>query len=246
MEVDWIGIIQIIVSICGLGLIFWQVRLMREDYNTRFEYQKREKAIEISKEFSSLIKNTSIINKILLKTRMSTMMQELKINEKEILLESFNVVELKKQIKTIETDISMNTYDKFMEEISEEDIKRIFKSAAIDYIDKDKAFSFIYSTIFEILNKLETMAMCFMADIAEEDIVYQSLHQVFFSYVEANYILICILNSNGGKDKYYTNIIGLYKLWKKRYFDDLRKEEEKLKEINDKEINHFKIFNRKK
>ena len=49
------------------------------------------------------------------------------------------------------------------------------------------------------------------------------------------------MNSNGGKDKYYTNIIELYKLWKKRYFDDLENENKHLNQINKKVPNHSKF-----
>ena len=94
---------------------------------------------------------------------------------------------------------------------------------------------------FKNLNKLEYIAMNFVSDIADDEIVYNSLHQLFFSYVELNYFYIAALNSNGKKDKFYMNIIELYKKWKTKYIKDLIAEKNKIKEINCTSLNHSKI-----
>lgn len=129
-------------------------------------------------------------------------------------------------------------------EISKKDSENI--KAKINYNKsllyfKKKLDYDIKEMYFKNLNKLEYIAMNFVSDIADDEIVYNSLHQLFFSYVELNYFYIAALNSNGKKDKFYMNIIELYKKWKNKYIKDLIAEKNKIKEINCTSLNHSKI-----
>ena len=129
-------------------------------------------------------------------------------------------------------------------EISKKDSENI--KAKINYNKsllyfKKKLDYDIKEMYFKNLNKLEYIAMNFVSDIADDEIVYNSLHQLFFSYVELNYFYIAALNSNGKKDKFYMNIIELYKKWKNKYIKDLIAEKNKIKEINCISLNHSKI-----
>ena len=92
----------------------------------------------------------------------------------------------------------------------------------------------IFSLLSINLNKLEYFSMNFISDIAEDEIVYPSLHQVFFAYVEISYIYIASKNKATIKDKYYTNIIKLYTKWKKRYLEELKKEKKAREEAKQK------------
>lgn len=67
-----------------------------------------------------------------------------------------------------------------------------------------------------VLNELEYFSMKFNVNIADEELVYQSLHQTYLSVVKLLYYDICNLNKKD-KDKYYVNIILLYNKWSKRY-----------------------------
>ena len=129
-------------------------------------------------------------------------------------------------------------------EISKKDSENI--KAKINYNKslmyfKKKLDYDIKEMYFKNLNKLEYIAMNFVSDIADDKIVYNSLHQLFFSYVELNYFYIANLNSNGKKDKFYMNIIELYKKWKTKYIEDLIAEKNKIKEINCTSLKHSKI-----
>ncbi len=122
-----------------------------------------------------------------------------------------------------------------------EDIKaKINYNKSLLYFKKKLDYD-IKEMYFKNLNKLEYIAMNFVSDIADDEIVYNSLHQLFFSYVELNYFYIAALNSNGKKDKFYMNIIELYKKWKNKYIEDLIAEKNKIKEINCTSLNHSKI-----
>lgn len=138
-----------------------------------------------------------------------------------------------------------NGFKEFPEkEISKKDSENI--KAKINYNKslmyfKKKLDYDIKEMYFKNLNKLEYIAMNFVSDIADDKIVYNSLHQLFFSYVELNYFYIANLNSNGKKDKFYMNIIELYKKWKTKYIEDLIAEKNKIKEINCTSLKHSKI-----
>ena len=74
------------------------------------------------------------------------------------------------------------------------------------------------SLVMKILNTLEYMAMCLNSGIADETVIYQSLHQTFIKLIKYLYFYIAKLNISGC-DKYYTNITVLYNLWNSRYID---------------------------
>lgn len=66
-----------------------------------------------------------------------------------------------------------------------------------------------------LLNSLEYFAMYFNTGVADERVVYQSLHQTYLKVVRAMYFEIARRNDNP-KDMYYTNIINLYVKWSER------------------------------
>lgn len=83
-----------------------------------------------------------------------------------------------------------------------------------------------------LLNNLEFFAMYFMNNSADEKIVFQSLHQTYIQGVELLYFDICRNNKSPGVDKYYINVIGLYRLWS----DRVSTEREKLLENSRKAV----------
>lgn len=77
--------------------------------------------------------------------------------------------------------------------------------------------------ICEFLNDLEWFSMNFVCNLADDSIVYDSLHQTFLSNVAVLYYFISSLNINSC-NKYYTNIIELFKKWKKMLDEDTETE----------------------
>lgn len=80
------------------------------------------------------------------------------------------------------------------------------------------------SNISSLLNTLEWFCMNFNSGIADENIVYQSLHQTFISTVQSLYYFICIQNKEKNSQKYFTNIIKLYNTWNTRNLKITEKE----------------------
>lgn len=71
-----------------------------------------------------------------------------------------------------------------------------------------------------LLNRLEHFCMALNSEIADDEVLYPSLHQIFFSIVSSLYIFICDANSGNPVDKYFTHVTDLYNKWMKRYADE--------------------------
>ena len=75
----------------------------------------------------------------------------------------------------------------------------------------------------ETLNKLEYICMYFNTGLANDEAIYQSIHQTFLKSVCILYYDIANANITG-KDKYYTNIIKLFNKWNSVYMEAHNKE----------------------
>ncbi|MBQ9425684.1 MAG: DUF4760 domain-containing protein [Erysipelotrichaceae bacterium] len=102
---------------------------------------------------------------------------------------------------------------------------------------KRKIKSYYYEKLIGMLNKLEYFSMTFNTNLADEEVVYPSLHQSFLKTVKYLYPHICYLNSGETSDKYYTHIIELYNLWKDRYVEDVKTNMEKEESLRNKTVN---------
>lgn len=87
----------------------------------------------------------------------------------------------------------------------------------------DKILSQLSSSLTYTLNKLEYMCMYFTTNMADDNIVYKSLHQLFLKNITLLYIYIARRN-NSNSDKYYCHIIELFRKWRNRYINDSLKE----------------------
>ncbi len=93
-------------------------------------------------------------------------------------------------------------------------------------------------TICETLNNLEYMCMYISTGVADEKYIYNSLHQQFLKAIALLYFEISKVNIDN-KDKYYTNIIQVYNIWKNKYIKAEEKEK-KLKEQTKREQEKLK------
>lgn len=89
---------------------------------------------------------------------------------------------------------------------------------------KSILISYFHSNVSTLLNKLESFALHLNSNLADEEILYPSLHQTYLKVIKYLYPHICYLNSRNTADKYFTNIIELYNKWRDRYIEELNKE----------------------
>lgn len=83
-----------------------------------------------------------------------------------------------------------------------------------DFVKKHLIIEF-HSICDDVLNNLESIAMAFRLKVADQNAVYDSLHQTFISTMHVLYCKIASINQPN-ENKYFTNIIGLYNLWNKK------------------------------
>jgi len=79
------------------------------------------------------------------------------------------------------------------------------------------------------LNKCEYFAMSFNVNLADDKVVYQSLHQVLLRVIRLLYPMICDFNKNTIADHYYDNVIQLYNRWSNMYEQQCAKARKKAK-----------------
>lgn len=98
-------------------------------------------------------------------------------------------------------------YSEFVEKDEQDDTLVLKnKSFLINDFDQD---------ITDLLNSLEWFSMNCNYRIADEELLYQSLHQTFLSTVWMLYAFIAY-NNRSNENKLYTNIIELFNLWRDR------------------------------
>lgn len=77
----------------------------------------------------------------------------------------------------------------------------------------------VHKFILDFLNELESVAILLHYNIAEEKLIYQSLHQTLLSHMKNWYFFISDQNRND-QDRFFSNLIWLHNTWKKRKCDD--------------------------
>ena len=94
--------------------------------------------------------------------------------------------------------------------------------------DEEWIASEVWGLIYGFLNKLEYFSMAFQQRVADDDVVYQSLHQTYISIMKMLYYPIAAHNTES-YDKTFVNAIGLFVEWHDRV--QSRKEEEHKKNM---------------
>lgn len=104
---------------------------------------------------------------------------------------------------------------------------------------ENSLFPFHFSTLIDdVLNELEYVCISLSTHAAGSMYIYQSLHQIFFDIVETLSLEISIRNHGKYSDKFYSNIIHVYKEWKSQYNkcvkNELKKKDNKSRSLNPK------------
>lgn len=184
-------------------ITFLSVFLIYIDYKNRKNKERAEKSIEIAKEFAQkIVAPVSLLYAYFQKFDIDKIINKVSF----IQLEDFDLDELN------------SLYE-------EEDVTNYKK--AMDANDPEHD---IRSIICDTLNTLEYMCMYIATNVADEKYIYNSLHQQFLKVIALLYFEISIINIDN-KDKYFTNIIHAYNLWKKKYIKAMRKEKKFKKKL---------------
>lgn len=203
---------EFILSIVVAIVTFVSVVVVYIDYRNRKNKERAEKSIEIAKDFAlNIVEPLSIIHTFYKEYNIDKILNKVHF----LKLEDFDIEEL------------TNLY-------SEHDINEY-----LDIIEKNKIYNDknIKNIIGNVLNALEYHCMYISSEIADDKYIYNSLHQQFLKSIALLYIEISLINIDD-KDKYYTNIIHVYNLWKDKYIESMKKELKilkKQKKLNEKQ-----------
>lgn len=201
-EFESITIIQGYLNF-GLAILvaiisFISACVVYNDYKHRKDRERAEKSIEIAKSFAlNIIEPISLLYAFFKKYELDKIINKINFLE----LEDFDVDEL----NSIYTPEDVENYKNIMNTNDPE--------------------GKIRTLIGHTLNRLEYMCMYIVTEVADEKYIYSSLHQQFLSAIASLYFEISLINIDD-KDKYYTNIISVYNLWKNKYIDATKKEQE--------------------
>lgn len=190
-----------ILAIIVAVITFISAIIVYCDYKNRKNKERAEKSINIAEEFAKhIIGPISIL---------------------DAFFESFEIDKIINKINFLN-----------LEDFDNEELKSIYTQEDIDkyvkVINTSDPQGKIRTLICNTLNRLEYMCMYIATNVADEKYIYNSLHQQFLSAIALLYFEISIANVDD-KDKYYTNIIHVYNLWKNKYIK-ATKNQDKFKE----------------
>lgn len=236
-----------------VGALFASVWAMYQ-YTKNASLKQQEKASEIAKAFSDdLLKKCSTVNTVYQNSILNSFIEDIRKSKTPLI--DFNTDELREitnnddfpsRYKELKSSIDFDyLYFRVLEKRITTNLEYREKYRSIDhsadssysystedarklFILDNQNYPFHFSALVnEVLNKLEYICIGLSTHAAGSTYIYQSLHQIFFETVETLYFEIC--NTNNGKysDKFYTNIIHVYKEWQKIREKSLQSETKK-------------------
>lgn len=156
-----------------------------------------------------------------------------KENEQE--MEIIKILEGKYSKNEIEElksrNLLKNEFERFcVNNNMKEEINRVYRKEYSDeearalFILDNQHLPFLFSKLVsDVLNELEYICMYISSQSAGSYFVYQSIHQIFLKTIKITAMSIAWSNKDYS-DKYYTNIIHVYKNWYNRRENDREKE----------------------
>lgn len=235
---DWIDYVVLVCTVVTAGTILFYIF----NYVIQKRKYRAENAINIAKEYANRIINLNryidevykaydvlpVINRLDSMKLMNfdeNEMEELHLTEELAVLDAIYKEPLKReeQLLLLCSRGFIPDNPGMVEAVSKEIREKTpqgkeIEKALLPVLKKD--FECIVATM---LNTLETIGMRFNTNIANDKIVYQSLHQVYLKSVKMLYYPIARINKSAA-NRNYTNIVDLYKDWNNKYIRKCEKE----------------------
>lgn len=223
---QWEKYIQIAASVATtLGILFacFQLTQSNRQHKDDANRASAEKAIELARMFQAdIIPRISYCALVLGvigqdKYEKSEKLQTHKLRFTKEEIERKFGTNAEAEYKKMETSIKYKTimlakreYKKAMKEVAADD--------TADFFEQQKEIMEFCCERSSLLNTLEWVAMMINTKVADEKVIYQSLHQVLLRYIRLEYPTIAFQNSEEkAEDQFYTNIIHLYRRWESRW-----------------------------
>lgn len=230
-------------TIVTFVLVAIQVIAFVKDSRLKEFRSRKEYALCLAKEYANnLLKNMTYINTVFSEYYYKQLNEDERI---ESYLENLNIDSF--DTSFFENNKKLIPYEKhFINNSKDIAVDTIIKNASIHEISditsisnfkesdeyKDIANRRFISFYCTTMNELEYFAMSVNQNVAESDMLFDSLHQTYIKHIKYMYPYICALNTEKGEYDFYSNVIKLYDNWikKKNEIDKIKlKEKEKTK-----------------
>lgn len=220
----YIEMISGVVTFVSIIFLCLQVLLFIKDYQYRNLRLQKEYALELANKYANdLLKSISFLFSVIKSCLGEDKTNELRNNSTDKLRmftkeESEQIIpqETLKFYSTSTTsltiDLITNSFPLYPEIY---DNFRIVEKKIPTDSEKDCYINFYFGIMDDTLNKLEAFAMALNENVAEEQLLYPSLHQTFLKAVKLFYPRL-VQRNHSRNHKYYTNIIKLFNLWENR------------------------------
>lgn len=228
-------IITNIVVILGGVIAVWQYVLTARCERTKISNDRVEKAVQLSEYYKDcILSNVAALRYVFKESGVSDILGKIKpvdmvnfdsdeLNDKlsvadiKELKEIMNSEEMAKTIIYVDQVYNLNLdIEKYIKISDDENGKQKFLVKK-EYVSRQ----FMSQIVNNLLNNMEYFAMNFTHMVADESVVYQSLHQTYIQAVQLLYYDISKNNKPDGR-QFYTNIVELYRIW----YDKSRKKRE--------------------
>ncbi|WP_290850108.1 hypothetical protein [Eubacterium sp. LMAG:50] len=220
-------IISSIFVVSGVVIAVWQYYLSKKAENRQLKLITIQKSVDLAEYYKDNILNlyeilhfvygTTGISELLDKIDYKKMKEFDKTECDEIVS-----VEIQNKLKDIQESDKMlnsilNANNMFGLNLNFVRVEKKDGEKSVLINKKNIMTSFAVEVKNKLLNNLEFFAMHFEHNTADETVVYQSLHQTYIEIVRMMYYNIAQSNETADVH-FYSNIIGVYKLWNERKY----------------------------
>lgn len=232
-------VVQIIVGVSvtlGAVIGIWQYVLTARCERVKIANDRVEKAINLAEYYKdNILTKVTMLKFVFEKSRIivelskinKSQMKNFDSNELAMLLSPLDIGSIKEKMYTDEMAKCIVEADEvFGYELGINNHLYIIKDKNGETVNKEELLSkFMSHAINSLLNNMELFAMYFTHKVADESVVFQSLHQ---TYLEAVQLLYYDISKNNKPDgmQFYTNIVELYKIWYQKCEENRRRVEE--------------------
>lgn len=199
--------ITLFALILQIVLLAEQNRLALESLLVDDSRKSKEKAIEMARFFEEeILYRSAFISLIYKESKIAEIIRKIYRTH----MNDFDIEEMKSLFTQADiTTLQSNICDNLDKNIS------FFLNEKHPLLSHPLASETLSKLQDDTLNKLESFCMYFKYGLADEEIVYQSLHQVFLDTISLLYYSISSRNTDPC-EKYYTNIINIFVNWRNR------------------------------
>lgn len=226
-------IISAIFVISGFIIAIWQYYLSCADSKRNMDLIRVQKAVDLSEYYKDhILSYKAPIEYIFTNSGISEIISKIDISKMEYFdekeLHTFLTDEDISSLKDIQKSHDfftavINANSIYNIGLSDELVALYKKECNEEYnlsdLDSKILSTFLGKLIIKVLNNMEFFSLHFTHNVADESVVYKSLHQTYIDLVQGLYYNIAKINPLS-TTKYFTNIIELYKLWNDRAKND--------------------------